>query len=89
MSRQFLVEFKVVGCRTSFDRLGGLLPDRLFGGFHKRIEALKLDPSDLGTKLPVDFGLVLVAWAFPGGDFLPQGVDCRNAAIQTLAGERG
>ena len=37
----------------------------------------------------MDFGLALVAWAFPGGDFLPQGVDRRNAVIQTLAGEYG
>ena len=78
-----------MGCCKSFDRLGGLWPDRIFGGFHRRIEALEFDPGYLGTKLPVDFGLMLVAWALPGGDFLPQGVDRRNAPIQTLAGEHG
>jgi len=47
----------------------------------------EFDPSGLGTKLPVDFGLELVAWAFPSSDFVPQGVDRQPAAIQTLAGE--
>ena len=80
---------KLVGCCKSFARLGGLWSDRIFGGFQRRIEAFEFDSGGLGTKLPVDFGLVLVAWAFPGGDFLLQDVHRRNAAIQTLAGEYG
>jgi transposase-like protein len=80
----------LVGCRKSFDRFECLRwLDRVFNRFDDRIEALEFDPGHLGTELPVDFGLELVAWAFPSGDFLPQGVDRRNAAIQTLAGEHG
>ena len=37
----------------------------------------------------MDFGLALVAWPLPSGDFLPQGLNVGNAAIQTLAGENG
>ena len=80
----------LVGCRKSFDRFGGLFwPDQIFGGFQGRIEALEFDPGHVGTKLPVDFGLELVARALPGGDFLPQGFNVWNATIQTLAGEHG
>jgi len=64
----------------SFDRLGGLWPDRIFGGFHRRIEALEFDPGHLVSELPVDFGLELVAW--PSQARFPRaGVDRRNAAI--------
>ena len=79
-----------MGCRKSFDRFKCLRwLGRVFNRFDDRIEALEFGPSHLGTELPVDFGLELVAWAFPGGDFLAQGVDRRNAAIQTLASEHG
>ena len=77
-----------MGCRKSFDRLRGLLwLGRIFGRFHGRIEALEFGPGHVGAELPVDFGLALVAGALPSGDLRPQGVDIRDAAIQTLAGQ--
>jgi hypothetical protein len=45
---------------------------------------LKFDASICGGELPISLGVVGIAVALPGGDFLDEGLFVGNAAIEAL-----
>ena len=53
-----------------------------------RVEPLELDASVGGCELPIGFGVLLVARALPGSDFLDQSLLVRDAPVQALDRKR-
>jgi hypothetical protein len=53
----------------------------------QRVEVLEFDAGIFGCELPIGLGVVEVAVALPGGDFIGEDLLFGDAAVEALRGE--